>query len=106
MLFCYFSDVWSKYYEIKLQLRKICATICLLPSIMFYFVYVFTGANQQYNVDHLPPLVLHFDFPTNYPSASAPNFTLSAKWLTLAQVITRFDWDPKSNIRLEHEKLS
>lgn len=39
-----------------------------------------------YNVSFLPPLVLNFELPSEYPSSSAPIFTISSKWLTRAQM--------------------
>jgi len=45
--------------------------------------------NDDYNfleVLYLPPIVLNFRFPENYPSKSPPLFTLSCKWLTVFQV--------------------
>ncbi|XP_033112078.1 E3 ubiquitin-protein ligase RNF14-like [Anneissia japonica] len=32
-------------------------------------------------VEHLPPLVLHFQYPKTYPSTDSPSFTLLSKWL-------------------------
>lgn len=40
----------------------------------------------EYDVCFLPPLVLNFELPEDYPSASPPIFTLSSKWMTAAQV--------------------
>ncbi|CAH1267487.1 RNF14 [Branchiostoma lanceolatum] len=37
-------------------------------------------------VKYLPPIILHFQYPADYPSCSAPQFTLSCKWLTLQQL--------------------
>ena len=37
-------------------------------------------------VQYLPPIVLNFRFPKDYPSRSPPLFTLSCKWLTVFQV--------------------
>ncbi|XP_077183044.1 E3 ubiquitin-protein ligase RNF14 [Paroedura picta] len=34
----------------------------------------------------LPPIVLNFEFPVDYPSTSPPVFTLSSKWLSRAQL--------------------
>lgn len=47
-----------------------------------------TGSDHLVNVPvkHLPPIVLNFEFPKDYPSRSPPNFTLSCKWLTRLQV--------------------
>uniref|UniRef100_A0A3Q3WKI4 E3 ubiquitin-protein ligase RNF14 n=1 Tax=Mola mola TaxID=94237 RepID=A0A3Q3WKI4_MOLML len=44
------------------------------------------GKQTEYNVCFLPPLVLNFELPVDYPSTSSPVFTLSSKWLTRAQV--------------------
>ena len=35
---------------------------------------------------HLPPLTLHFQFPSSYPSRDKPVFSLSCKWLNFTQV--------------------
>ncbi len=37
----------------------------------------------------LPPLLLTFELPEDYPSSSPPSFTLSCSWLTLTQVISK-----------------
>ncbi|XP_008102920.2 E3 ubiquitin-protein ligase RNF14 [Anolis carolinensis] len=37
-------------------------------------------------VSFLPPIVLNFEFPADYPSASPPAFTLSSKWLHQEQL--------------------
>ncbi|XP_042872795.1 E3 ubiquitin-protein ligase RNF14-like isoform X2 [Penaeus japonicus] len=41
---------------------------------------------QRLVVEHLPPLYLHFTYPSTYPSEHPPNFTLSCKWLNRAQL--------------------
>lgn len=43
----------------------------------------------KYRVQFLPPLMLHFTLPKNYPSQTKPNFTLSAQWLHRASVSTK-----------------
>ncbi|MEQ2263329.1 hypothetical protein XENORESO_006149 [Xenotaenia resolanae] len=40
----------------------------------------------EYNVCFLPPLVLNFELPADYPSTSPPIFSLSSKWMTKAQL--------------------
>ncbi len=51
------------------------------------FYVVFTGlTSTEHHISFLPPLVLSFELPADYPSASAPVFTLSSKWLTRVQV--------------------
>ncbi|XP_052393795.1 E3 ubiquitin-protein ligase RNF14 [Carassius gibelio] len=42
--------------------------------------------STEHHVSFLPPLVLSFEFPADYPSASAPLFTISSKWLRRAQI--------------------
>lgn len=42
--------------------------------------------SQSINVAHLPPIKLHFQLPSNYPSSAPPMFTLSCKWLNFTQV--------------------
>ncbi|KAI2539454.1 RNF14 isoform 3, partial [Pan troglodytes] len=36
----------------------------------------------EYTICFLPPLVLNFELPPDYPSSSPPSFTLSGKWLS------------------------
>lgn len=51
------------------------------------FKVVTKGEKQtEYNVCFLPPLVLNFEFPEDYPSTSPPVYTLSSKWMTRAQM--------------------
>jgi len=45
-----------------------------------------TGSFELLTVEYLPPIVLNFRFPENYPSKAPPLFTLSCKWLTVFQV--------------------
>ncbi|KAK0152937.1 E3 ubiquitin-protein ligase RNF14 [Merluccius polli] len=40
----------------------------------------------EYDITFLPPLVLNFELPVDYPTASSPIFTLSSKWLTRTQM--------------------
>ncbi|XP_028668597.1 E3 ubiquitin-protein ligase RNF14 [Erpetoichthys calabaricus] len=40
----------------------------------------------EYKVSFLPPLILNFEFPDDYPSASPPRYSLSCKWLTRLQL--------------------
>ena len=39
-------------------------------------------------LEHLPPLTLRFTLPSDYPSNSKPNFTLSSNWLSSQAVST------------------
>ncbi|CAL1593369.1 unnamed protein product [Knipowitschia caucasica] len=41
---------------------------------------------SQYEVLSLPPLCLSFELPEDYPSCSAPSFTLRCSWLTPMQL--------------------
>ncbi|CAB0020886.1 unnamed protein product [Nesidiocoris tenuis] len=42
-------------------------------------------------VDHLPPILLSFKLPKNYPSESMPEFTLSCVWMTVRKAILRLE---------------
>ncbi|XP_043925210.1 E3 ubiquitin-protein ligase RNF14-like isoform X2 [Protopterus annectens] len=46
------------------------------------------GRNEQleYIIDFLPPILLKFELPANYPSASPPAFTLHCNWLSVDQL--------------------
>ncbi|CAL8081291.1 unnamed protein product [Orchesella dallaii] len=48
--------------------------IPLIPGIT-------TGTETRYKVEYMPPLMLHFTMPKDYPSKAKPNFTLSCTWL-------------------------
>uniref|UniRef100_UPI003AABE01E E3 ubiquitin-protein ligase RNF14-like n=1 Tax=Centroberyx gerrardi TaxID=166262 RepID=UPI003AABE01E len=41
---------------------------------------------RQYGISFLPPLLLTFDLPEDYPSSSPPSFTLTCSWLTPTQL--------------------
>ncbi|XP_046872166.1 E3 ubiquitin-protein ligase RNF14-like isoform X1 [Hypomesus transpacificus] len=41
---------------------------------------------RQHAISFLPPLVLTFNLPGDYPSCSPPTFTLSTRWLSRAQL--------------------
>ena len=45
-----------------------------------------SGTNEEFSVEHLYPLELHFNLPPNYPSEAPPHFTLVCKWLRREQV--------------------
>lgn len=48
----------------------------------------------NYNLNYLPPITLSFTLPPNYPSDQAPNFSISAEWLTkenLSIICKEFD---------------
>ncbi|CAJ0954229.1 unnamed protein product [Ranitomeya imitator] len=42
--------------------------------------------NFENAVSFLPPIVLNFELPPDYPSTAPPNFTLSCKWLSPRQL--------------------
>uniref|UniRef100_A0A8C7SQD9 E3 ubiquitin-protein ligase RNF14 n=1 Tax=Oncorhynchus mykiss TaxID=8022 RepID=A0A8C7SQD9_ONCMY len=42
--------------------------------------------HTEYDVSFLPPLVLNFELPADYPSSSSPVYTLSSKWLSRDQM--------------------
>ncbi|KAM9385757.1 E3 ubiquitin-protein ligase RNF14-like [Pholidichthys leucotaenia] len=41
---------------------------------------------RQYQISFLPPVILTFDLPDDYPSSSPPIFTLTCSWLTQTQL--------------------
>ncbi|XP_043077335.1 E3 ubiquitin-protein ligase RNF14 isoform X2 [Puntigrus tetrazona] len=59
--------------------------LCLeLPP---HFKLIVDGQDStEHHVSFLPPLVLSFEFPAEYPSAAPPLFTISSKWLTRVQI--------------------
>uniref|UniRef100_A0A8C5KCS6 E3 ubiquitin-protein ligase RNF14 n=2 Tax=Jaculus jaculus TaxID=51337 RepID=A0A8C5KCS6_JACJA len=44
------------------------------------------GRDFEHTICYLPPLVLNFELPPDYPSSSPPSFTLTSKWLSPAQL--------------------
>ncbi|XP_073507354.1 E3 ubiquitin-protein ligase RNF14-like isoform X2 [Phyllobates terribilis] len=66
--------------------------LCLqLPSAFVISIKSNSATNSfaddfENTVSFLPPIVLNFELPADYPSAAPPNFTLSCKWLSPAQL--------------------
>ncbi|XP_022099072.1 LOW QUALITY PROTEIN: E3 ubiquitin-protein ligase RNF14-like [Acanthaster planci] len=57
-----------------------------------------SNGSSLLRINHLPPIVLNFQYPEDYPSKSAPSFTLSCKWLSvdkLSKLCSHLDriWD-------------
>ncbi|XP_061558986.1 E3 ubiquitin-protein ligase RNF14 isoform X1 [Phycodurus eques] len=51
------------------------------------FKVVVKGEMQtEYKISFLPPLVLNFELPEDYPSTNSPLFTVSSKWTTRGQL--------------------
>ncbi|XP_064834814.1 E3 ubiquitin-protein ligase RNF14-like [Oncorhynchus masou masou] len=51
------------------------------------FKLIVDGNKQtEYDISFLPPLVLNFELPADYPSSSSPVYTLSSKWLSRDQM--------------------
>ena len=44
----------------------------------------------EHELKHLPPVLLGFQLPDDYPSKSPPIFTLSCKWLNRKQACIYF----------------
>jgi len=42
--------------------------------------------HEEINIEFLPPIILDFEMPLNYPSDVPPSFTLSCKWLNVIQL--------------------
>ncbi|XP_034260640.1 E3 ubiquitin-protein ligase RNF14 [Pantherophis guttatus] len=55
-------------------------------SLSGNFTETLENSKLEYTVSFLPPVVLNFEFPADYPSTSPPLFTLSCKWLSQAQL--------------------
>ncbi|KAM4738900.1 E3 ubiquitin-protein ligase RNF14-like [Anableps anableps] len=49
------------------------------------------GTIRQYDLSFLPPLLLTFELPEDYPSSSPPSFTLTCSWLTHPQLTSLSD---------------
>lgn len=46
---------------------------------------------RQYDISFLPPMILTFELPEDYPSTSPPSFTLTCSWLTHPQITSLRD---------------
>ncbi|KAM3847752.1 E3 ubiquitin-protein ligase RNF14 isoform 2-T3 [Vipera latastei] len=55
-------------------------------SLSGNFTETLQNSKLEYAVSFLPPVVLNFEFPADYPSTSPPLFTLNCKWLSQAQL--------------------
>ena len=42
---------------------------------------------ELHHIQYLPPVLLNFLMPADYPSNKPPQFTLSCKWLNREQVV-------------------
>ncbi|XP_069620137.1 E3 ubiquitin-protein ligase RNF14-like [Ranitomeya imitator] len=66
--------------------------ICLeIPSEFLVYIKSNSATNSLVDnfenaVSFLPPIVLNFELPPDYPSTAPPNFTLSCKWLSPRQL--------------------
>lgn len=60
---------------------------CFIHTHCLFIYFFFSGqTSTEYDISFLPPLVLSFELPADYPSVSSPIFTISCKWLTRVQV--------------------
>ncbi|KAI1292110.1 E3 ubiquitin-protein ligase RNF14 [Halotydeus destructor] len=68
--------------EEKLTGRFLCHV--KLPSKNFVVKYSSeeSGDGKQFEVEHLLPFELQFEFPETYPSSACPKFSLSCPWLS------------------------
>ena len=44
------------------------------------------GDRVSYSLRHLPPVAMHFEYPSTYPSDSPPKVSLSCVWLTSEEI--------------------
>ncbi|KAL2101490.1 hypothetical protein ACEWY4_003251 [Coilia grayii] len=59
------------------------------PELSSEFKVIKKGRRErhtEYDLQHLPPLVVDFELPATYPSQSSPVFTLSCQWLSHKQL--------------------
>ncbi|XP_029938844.1 E3 ubiquitin-protein ligase RNF14-like [Salarias fasciatus] len=67
---------------------KFAGKIRLCADIHAEFIVFLTEgeSRRQYEISFLPPLLLSFELPEDYPSSSPPSFTLICSWLTHTQL--------------------
>ena len=68
-------------------------TLVILKTMTFIFsdsTGVEVDVKNFCEVRYLPPIILNFVIPPDYPSKQSPQFTLSCKWLTKCQVTIMF----------------
>ncbi|KAI6658061.1 E3 ubiquitin-protein ligase RNF14 [Oopsacas minuta] len=53
-----------------------------LDSEKLQLDFIFT----EFSLNYLPPIILEFEFPNNYPSNYGPSFHLTSKWLNFSQL--------------------
>ncbi|XP_029938843.1 E3 ubiquitin-protein ligase RNF14-like [Salarias fasciatus] len=60
--------------------------VCAVLPAEFSVVLKEGGSVTQYGISFLPPLLLTFELPEDYPSSCPPSFTLTCSWLTHTQL--------------------
>ncbi|CAN9500694.1 unnamed protein product [Ophioblennius macclurei] len=62
--------------------------VCAVLPPDFNVVLKEGDSQSRYGISFLPPLLLTFELPKDYPSSSPPSFTLTCGWLTHTQLAT------------------
>ncbi|KAJ1127073.1 hypothetical protein NDU88_005479 [Pleurodeles waltl] len=82
----YADDEFQRSQHIRTGQIKVCVELPKDFRICVSGNYAKNPPTVDFKVCFLPPVVLTFELPAHYPSASAPVFQLSCKWLTPVQV--------------------
>ncbi|XP_069100820.1 E3 ubiquitin-protein ligase RNF14-like [Pleurodeles waltl] len=82
----YADDEFQRSQHIRTGQIKVCVELPKDFRICVSGNYAKNPPTVDFKVCFLPPVVLTFELPAHYPSASAPVFQLSCKWLTPVQL--------------------
>lgn len=76
--------------DIVLQMKGyLCIDICSIRIHVFNSLFI--DKDQEFTPNHLPPIILGFQLPEDYPVYGAPLYKLTCNWLTEAQVEPQFN---------------
>lgn len=71
------------------------AVFCCMANFFFKHLADQTSAQEGklVQIKHLPPIALNFVLPADYPTAQAPQFTLTCEWMSKQQVSFFLNFD-------------
>ena len=59
---------------------------CFLLLIEIYLFNNFRSEEHEFDIQYMPPILIEFAHPKDYPSKSCPEFKICCDWLTGSQI--------------------
>lgn len=103
--FDYFSFKILYLKNIFITKRQNCENSLLNWAMCCFIIFPLGEILSQCEISFLPPLLLNFDLPEDYPSSSPPSFTLTCSWLSHTQVIFNLYYLGQSQMDIERKLL-